>query len=530
MLILCGPPGVGKTTLGNLCATRLGVPFLDTDQALASSLGMPVSVFLTERGEAALRQRERELIEQLDDAPRVLSVGGGLVTDERSRTLLKKRGFLCGLFASPKTLLLRLSQSSEVRPLLLPEPQVALPKLLSERESAYRDVDVRLCIDDFSVAQLVESICGLYRQLFLHKQTPPVKPLCETPFPIPGVSFCDSFPENKDLGSPCLLIHDERLLNRQTSSGCELADWIARFPHRYAVAAGEGLKDLLAFPHHVERIQSVLSDVPSNRLSVVAVGGGSVGDFAGFFASVWKRGVPLVQIPSTWLAAIDSAHGGKNALNLGLAKNQIGTFAPAEKVILSRAVLFTQPEERALEAMGEFAKIAFLDGGKWVDDMLVATEKGAELLWRFLPFAVLAKYRIVERDPRERLGIRHLLNLGHTLGHVLETLCGLPHGLAVAQGMYFSLQFSTKKGFLSVAVRGELQDMLESRFGLFDQRETLPKVPAEQCMSLLSQDKKRSGKDTVRFVFLRGLGTPEVQDVTLLELLDEVKQQGYVEP
>ena len=98
------------------------------------------------------------------------------------------------------------------------------------------------------------------------------------------------------------------------SAGC------MAFPQRYGVCAGEDLKDLAAFPKHVEHLLEIAAPLPQSRLSVVALGGGSVGDFAGFFASVFKRGVPLQQIPSTWLAAIDSAHGGKNALNVGRAK------------------------------------------------------------------------------------------------------------------------------------------------------------------------------------------------------------------
>ena len=188
---------------------------------------------------------------------------------------------------------------------------------------------------------------------------------------------------------------------------------------------------------------------------MVALGGGSVGDFAGFFASVCKRGLPLIQIPSTWLAAIDSAHGGKNALNVGSMKNQLGTIAFARRIFLSKHLLCGQPTERAQEAMGELAKIAIIDGGPWVKELLAAPESDGELLWRFLSCAVAAKYKVVLSDPLERLSVRHQLNLGHTIGHILEIQHQLPHGLAVAQGLHFALELSTRVVMKRSPVLGE---------------------------------------------------------------------------
>jgi 3-dehydroquinate synthase len=265
-------------------------------------------------------------------------------------------------------------------------------------------------------------------------------------------------------------------------------------------------------------------------LSVVALGGGSVGDFAGFFSSVWKRGVGLIQIPSTWLAAIDSAHGGKNALNVGMMKNQIGTYAFARRIYLCRSLLFLQPDSRAHEAFGELAKIAILDGGDWVKELLSASalQKGGDLLWRFLPDAVSAKYRIVARDPFERQGIRQLLNLGHTVGHVLETVHRLPHGLAVAEGLRFALRFSHERGLLPQAELTRMLSWLDERFALFDLRAGLEKIPQPCFVELLTQDKKRSTATTLRFVLVRGFGNPEIAEVELSALVREAIRQGYV--
>ena len=524
MLVLSGPPGVGKTTIGQLCAERLGIPFVDSDQEIAKEAGSSVAELLEREGEAALRTREHKLIAALDSEPRVLAVGGGLITVDKTRQLLKQSALLIGLDASVAVLCSRLAHSGILRPLLQPDPQSALPRLLAERESAYRDVHVRLSIDTLSAQQVAETICPLYRQLFpkLHLQAKQSHDSQRQVFGDSEVFFTDELPDPSSLGTECLLIHDEIL---ETVGGGVLREWLSRFPVRYSVPAGESLKDLAAFPHHVEQLIHLASPLTASRLSVIAMGGGSVGDFAGFFASVFKRGVSLVHIPSTWLAAIDSAHGGKNALNVGKMKNQIGTIAFARRIFLSRALLEIQPKERAQDALGELAKIAIIDGNDWTTAPILPEPKS---LWSVLPGAVAAKYRVVLSDPHERLGERQKLNLGHTVGHVLETVHRLPHGLAVAQGLHFALHFSMKRGVLGASDLQQLLDLLTSRYGLFDRRRELPPIPQAQFVQLLTQDKKRASESSLRFVLVRGLGDVITTEVTIAELVAEAARQEYI--
>ena len=524
MLVLSGPPGVGKTTIGLLCAQRLGIPFVDSDQAIAKEAGSSVAELLEREGEAALRTREHKLIAALGNEPCVLAVGGGLITVDKTRRLLKQSALLIGLEASVAVLCSRLAHSGMLRPLLQPDPQSALPRLLAERESAYRDVHVRLSIDTLSATQVAETICPLYRQLFpqLHIQTNRNHDCQRQMFGDSEVYFTDELPDPSSLGTECLLIHDQIL---ETVGNGVVREWLSQFPVRYSVPAGEPLKDLAAFPHHVEQLLELAAPLTASRLSVVAVGGGSVGDFAGFFASVFKRGVSLIQIPSTWLAAIDSAHGGKNALNIGKMKNQIGTIAFARRIFLSRSLLAIQPKERAQKALGELAKIAIIDGNDWTTEPLAP---GADSLWRVLPYAVAAKYRVVLSDPHERLGERQKLNLGHTVGHVLETIHRLPHGLAVAQGLHFALHFSWKKGILGASDLQQMIDMLTTRYGLTDRKHELPLIPQAQFVQLLTQDKKRASQSSVRFVLVRGRGDVITTEVTLSELVAEAARQQYI--
>lgn len=345
--------------------------------------------------------------------------------------------------------------------------------------------------------------------------------------------YHDALPPPQSLGNDALLIHDERLLSVEP---VEVGTWLTQFPLRYSVAAGEGLKDLAAFSSHVEKLLSLASPLAASRMSVIAVGGGSVGDFAGFFASVFRRGVRLVQVPSTWLAALDSAHGGKNALNVAAAKNQIGTFYFPAAIHLVRPLLAAQPAARIDEAFGELAKIAIIDSTDdkssppWIDAMTRSTRSHGDLLWQFLPDAVAAKYRIVRADPFEKKGLRQLLNLGHTVGHILETAHALPHGLAVAQGLRFALAWSLRRGFLSAPDHDHLCTWLEQRFALFDRLPQLSqaKLTPHRFTELLLQDKKRADEQTIHFVFVRGFGRVFTDRVDVRALVEEAVRQGYV--
>ena len=299
-------------------------------------------------------------------------------------------------------------------------------------------------------------------------------------------------------------------------------DWIASFTHRFAVTSGERLKTLESFASFCERVSRSPLDIPARSMTVVALGGGSVGDFAGFFASVYKRGVRLVHVPTTWLAAIDSAHGGKTALNVGGAKNQIGTFYPASLVVISRDVLASSPVE---DAMGELAKIALIDGRPWVRSLESTRLYGTDLMWKFLKFAVDSKMRVVRRDPREVSGVRQILNLGHTLGHVIESSFGLSHGAAIAQGLFFALEFSLQKKLLKPTA----YDRAMSLMGVLGLAPSPRAIPVTDLRKALLADKKRVKPGFVTFVFLKGIGKPALISVRVEDVITEAKRQGWAE-
>jgi len=324
------------------------------------------------------------------------------------------------------------------------------------------------------------------------------------------------------------LIFDRRLLRSVPG----FRRWVGEFSASDGVTAGEPLKDLRAFPRHCERILRRTAGLSARRLTVVAVGGGSVGDFGGFVASVLKRGVRLVHVPTTWLAAIDSAHGGKTALNVSGGKNQIGTFYPADEIYIVSRVLEAQPAAREAEACGELAKIALLDGGTWVrrlEKERPARDR-AHLLLKYLPDAIGAKRAVVRRDPLEKTGARQILNLGHTLGHVLEAALGLSHGEAVAQGTFFALAWSRELGFLSARDEERAQHLLRDVLGLRPLVETgrYRGPGSSRARRLLSLDKKKETAGQVTFIFLEAFGRARRRPVTADELLRAAQARKWI--
>jgi 3-dehydroquinate synthase len=336
--------------------------------------------------------------------------------------------------------------------------------------------------------------------------------------------FKTELPPPSALGTENLVIYD-RILAKKSKA---FKKWIQHFPFNYGVRSGEALKDVKSFPEHISRIIEIAKDLPSRKFSVVVVGGGSLGDFGGFVASVLKRGVPLIQIPSTWLAAIDSSHGGKTALNVGQTKNQIGTFYPAEKIILVESLLSQQPEARLFEGFGELVKIALIDGGSFWQRLSMESQLSAKLFWKYLKPAINAKYKIVQKDPHEKLGSRHVLNFGHTFGHVLEVQGQLPHGVAVNYGLHFALKWSQHKKILrtkelDIILSAPLMKNLLSpgRDGLLASNVRYLK----DVRALLLKDKKKTKSQSLRFVFLKKPGHCVIHEVLVDDILIELVRQ-----
>lgn len=329
--------------------------------------------------------------------------------------------------------------------------------------------------------------------------------------------YVKNLPSRREFPRSTILFYDQKIMQHQF-----IKSWIASFEYQIALNAGESLKTLNSYSNILNQIQEITSssETGGKDLTFIAFGGGSVGDFVGFLASTYQRGKRLISIPTTWLAAIDSAHGGKNGLNLNGVKNQIGSFYLPEKIYICEKILKTLPPEALNDAFSEALKIGIINRSK----DFIRLEKEASSLYRHLPSLINGKYEIVKKDPHEKKGFRKLLNLGHTMGHAFESLHGLSHGQAVFFGLLFALRFSLKKKYIRW---NEFQFITEKLFlievGLTYQQAI--QIPIEKIKSALIQDKKRTSQQKIDFIFVRGLGKVFLKTVTVDMLIAELLRQ-----
>ena len=254
---------------------------------------------------------------------------------------------------------------------------------------------------------------------------------------------------------------------------------------------------------------------------LLALGGGVVGDLAGFLASIFMRGMPFIQAPTTLLAMVDAAIGGKTAINLPEGKNLLGTFHQPRLVAIDPRFLHTLPRAEWLNGLAEVAKAGFIRD----PDLLYRLEQGRDRLFRdegettdIIHRAAAIKARVVAADEREG-GLRRILNFGHTLGHGLEQASNyrLPHGRAVAWGMVASLRLSQELAGLAPKEARRGQELIRD-LGLL---QPLPRLDSQAVLQALALDKKRR-EEGVPFVLLRRLGEPVIREEVPLSRVSEV--------
>jgi len=277
----------------------------------------------------------------------------------------------------------------------------------------------------------------------------------------------------------------------------------------------------------VQRLaRELLARGADRSTALLALGGGVVGDLTGFLASIFMRGAPFIQIPTTLLAMVDAAIGGKTAINLPEGKNLLGTFHQPRLVAIDPQFLQTLPASQRRNGLSEVLKAGFIQD----PDLLTRLGKGAKRIFKdeeeltaVIHRAAAIKAEVVAVDEREG-GLRRILNFGHTLGHALEQASHfrLPHGEAVAWGMLAALHLSEKLAGLPPEV-GAWSRQLIRNFGL---ARRLPPLDSQAIFSALTLDKKRQ-QDRVVFVLLKRLGEPVIRDDVPLGMIKEVMLQAF---
>jgi 3-dehydroquinate synthase len=276
------------------------------------------------------------------------------------------------------------------------------------------------------------------------------------------------------------------------------------------VAPGESSKSYRVFEQVCEAV--IAARIERGDL-IVALGGGVIGDLAGFVASVLRRGLDYVQVPTTLLADVDSSVGGKTAIDSAHGKNLIGTFHQPILVLADTALLDTLPEREFRSGYAEVAKYGLLgDAGffAWLESNWREVFTGGSAREHAIAVSCRAKAAIVASDERET-GDRALLNLGHTFGHALEAACGfsdrLLHGEAIAAGMALAFEFSARRqGLLPMAEAKRAVAHLAA-VGLPTRLKDIPgpQLSVDQLMDLIAQDKKVK-RGMLTFILVRGIG------------------------
>jgi shikimate kinase/3-dehydroquinate synthase len=527
-VVLVGLPGSGKSAVGRRLAHRHGATFVDLDDVIEKTAGMAIPAIFAERGEAAFRAMERQAVVDLGPADRepevrmVVATGGGAVTDPRNRWALYRGRVPVWLDVRPEVLAQRLRRSPTVRPLIVGrDPMGAIRDLARERDrfyaAAYRVNGVA------ELASIVERVDEL------------VARVARDPDPailLRGRSLGGDLAIGEGIAASIIADTLRGLRARRAILVSEPGAW-AGGGEAIAAALGEDgwpVERILLPQGEAAKRMSVIEDAARELAGLraergeplVAIGGGALGDAAGFLAASWLRGVPFVQVPTTLVAQIDSSIGGKTGVDLPEGKNLVGAFHPPVAVVIDISFLRSLPERQRRAALGEAVKMAAL-GDERLFDLLeregAAIARGEETAFADGAVAELvertawAKVAVVDVDEKEQGAAdgRITLNLGHSLGHAVEAAGGfgeLLHGEAVAHGLRGAVRIGRELGVTPPA-RGDRIERLLTTLGLATER--LP-YPIATVLGALAADKKHAD-GALRWVLPTATGSVVRADV-----------------
>jgi shikimate kinase/3-dehydroquinate synthase len=501
-LVFIGFMGAGKST-ALAAARRAGLETIETDALIEEALGKPIPVAFEEDGEAAFREREAEvvgaLLEQADGG--AIALGGGSALSKGVQTALA-RHVVVWLQVAPEQAWSRISRSD--RPLATSAEDVAL--LLEGRLPHYesladaivppgdREITARAMPSLLALAEMPSGTKMLWAASESGEYPVLVGPdlLGEGEWPLPGRRFCVT----------------------DTAVGALYAERVAPLASRVEVEPGESAKTMA----EAERVLRELAGAGMTREDhVVALGGGVVGDLGGFCAHVYQRGVPVVQVPTTLVAQVDSAYGGKTGVDLPEGKNYAGAYHLPSAVIADTSTLATLPGEELGAGFVELLKTGLLAGGELWERARSLESLDPESLAPLVFACARYKCEVVAADERDA-GLRAVLNLGHTVGHAIEAASGYGryrHGEAVGLGLLAALRLSAAPG-----LREEVESILV-RHGLPVSLD--PAIDVDATLAALERDKKRTAAG-VGFVLLDEPGVPRMG-----KLVDPAKVRAAVE-
>lgn len=506
-IFLYGPPGTGKSTVGNILARNLKLPFIDLDRLVEKNADLPISLVVEQQGERMFRDFETSAISALvNEQDSVVALGGGALLRDENRSFAERNGKVILLIARLETLLERLNQDSEKRPLLSGDLRERLSSLLAKRHEHYASFNDQVYVDGNTSEQnalQIQIALGRFHLSAMGEYDAIVQN--------DGIDQIGELLESRGLRN-VTIVTDEKVAQLYAENIVESLRNAGIDTNLFTIPAGEGYKTL----DTVDQIWHAFLNAGLDRKStVIALGGGVIGDIAGFAASTFMRGVNWVCIPTTLLAMVDASLGGKTGFDLPEGKNLIGSFYPPKLVLTDPQVLKTLPEPELISGLAEVVKHGIISdyqlfhlcarGLDWVKGNL------EEIVKR----AMAVKIRIIEEDPYER-GFRAALNLGHTVGHAVELVSGfrLRHGEAVSIGIVAEAKLAER---LTVASKG-LSEAISRPLSELGLPTRIPKdLRREELIRAMQVDKKKSN-GVVRFALPVEIGKVDLVEIADLEM------------
>ncbi|WP_078609334.1 3-dehydroquinate synthase [Streptomyces californicus] len=523
LVVLVGPMGVGKSTVGELLAARLGTTYRDTDADIVAEAGKPIAEIFYDEGEEHFRALERRAVAAaVAGHPGVLSLGGGAVLDETTRELLAGRPVV--YLSMDVDEAVRRVGLNTARPLLAVNPRRQWRELMDARRHLYEEVArTVVATDEHTPEEVAQAIIDAL-ELPEGAAAPGVESTGMTQQGPTRIQVAGSAGSD-----PYEVLVGHRLLGELPQLIGDRARRVAVLHPEALAETGEAVRQDLADQGY-EAIAIQLPNAEEAKTAevaaycwkalgqtgftrtdvVVGIGGGATTDIAGFVAATWLRGVRWIAVPTTVLGMVDAAIGGKTGINTAEGKNLVGAFHPPAGVLCDLAALESLPVHDYVSGLAEVIKSGFI-ADPVILDLIEADPEGARTLAgphtaELIERSIRVKAEVVSSDLKEA-GLREILNYGHTLGHAIEKneRYKWRHGAAVSIGMVFAAELGRLAGRLDDATADRHRTVLESvGLPLTYRGDQWPRL-----LENMKIDKKSRG-DLLRFIVLDGVGKPTV--------------------
>jgi 3-dehydroquinate synthase len=505
-IILVGFMASGKSRIGQALAKNLGYTLIDLDQFIEQQENKSIKAIFSTRGEAYFRDLEYKTLSALKNIQNtILVTGGGTPSHFASAQILKTLGDIYFLDASFERCSERLLRSSK-RPLGLfdsPEQQARVRELFYYRRPLYLALGHRIDVNHEDHNRTVHEIIGRHDNMTRLKA-------------INKLHVPDAYkPYDIYLGER-ILGHLEQIISIKGFSNYKLVVVTSEYLAKLRQADLELVADSLVMTikdgeehknwSSIQQIHDYLFHHNCTRQTlIIALGGGTVGDVAAFAASIYMRGLPVIQIPTSLLAMVDSSVGGKTGIDTPQGKNLIGSFHMPSAVLIDTGFLSTLPPQEYACGMAEIIKHALIADPELFYQLLAGPQNITEIIKR----ALHVKINLVASDPFES-HVRAHLNLGHTFAHAIEKVSGyrIKHGEAVAIGLVLATKLAQRVGILEQDFLADLIKLLR----IYDLPTEISNLDRDALISAMRHDKKKDSSG-LRFILPRKLASITIQTV-----------------